>query len=60
MAVRLTWGNPHFYTDSRDPRIEKTVDPLKAGVAELRLACQPYSTLLEMAETLTDANPPRL
>ncbi|MEM1368744.1 MAG: M3 family oligoendopeptidase [Cyanobacteria bacterium P01_H01_bin.15] len=56
MPVRLTWDNTHFYTDSRDPRIEKTVDHLKAEISELRIACRPYSEQLYGAATLPKDN----
>ncbi|MEO1590668.1 MAG: M3 family oligoendopeptidase [Cyanobacteria bacterium J06632_22] len=56
MAVRLTWDNTHFFTDSQDPRIKKTVQQLEADIAELKVACQPYSERLEMAATLPEAD----
>ncbi len=56
MPVRLTWDNTHFFTDSSDPRIAQTVEDLKAEIAELRTACEPYSALLEMAATLPEAD----
>ncbi|MEM9137885.1 MAG: M3 family metallopeptidase, partial [Cyanobacteria bacterium P01_F01_bin.42] len=56
MPVRLTWDNTHFFTDSRDPRIEQTVDHLKAEIAELRIACQPYTERLNEAATLPEAD----
>jgi len=56
MAVRLTWDNTHFFTDCQDPRIEATVQQLEADVTELKVACQPYSELLEMVATLLEAD----
>ncbi|MEL6137945.1 MAG: M3 family oligoendopeptidase [Cyanobacteria bacterium J06628_6] len=56
MPVSLTWDNTHFFTSSDDPRIDETVTRLKDDIAALKVACQSYEALLEMAATLPAAD----
>ena len=55
-TLRQTWNNTHFFTSTSDPNIATTVEALKADIAEMANACQPFLAAIETAETLPQNN----
>ncbi len=55
-ALRQTWDNTSFFHSTSDPKIETTVEALKADIAAIALACQPFTDLVDTAETIAPAD----
>ncbi len=51
-TLRQTWDNTKFYSSTRDPKIDATVEALKADIANITADCKPFKTLAETAETI--------
>jgi oligoendopeptidase F len=54
--LRQTWDNTAFFASTRDPNIAATIEALKADVAKMAIACQPFLAALETAETLAPSD----
>ncbi len=55
-TLRQTWDNAQFFASTRDPKIETTVESLKADIAEIADACKPFTDLVDTAETIDPAD----
>ena len=51
-ALRQTWDNTAFFSSTSDPDIAKTVESLKAEIANISAACEPFADRVEAAETI--------
>ncbi|MEL6602062.1 MAG: M3 family oligoendopeptidase [Cyanobacteria bacterium J06614_10] len=51
-ALQQTWDNTAFFSSTSDPQIPNAIERLKADIATISDACQPFTTLVETAETL--------
>ncbi|MEL6469415.1 MAG: M3 family oligoendopeptidase [Cyanobacteria bacterium J06623_4] len=51
-ALQQTWNNTAFFSSTSDPQIPNAIEKLKADIATISDACQPFTTLVETAETL--------
>ncbi len=55
-ALRQTWDNTAFFASTDAPNIATAIEALQADIAELATACQPFSALIETAETIQSSD----
>ncbi|MEM9151542.1 MAG: M3 family oligoendopeptidase [Cyanobacteria bacterium P01_F01_bin.3] len=47
------WDNSQFFSGSDDPKIAIAVEEIKAAIATLATACEPFTLLSEVADTIS-------
>ena len=52
VSLRQTWDNTAFFSSTHDPKIAEVVERLKADIAEIGSACEPFTALVKTAETI--------
>ncbi|MBX2866106.1 MAG: peptidase family M3, partial [Leptolyngbyaceae cyanobacterium MAG.088] len=60
LPLPQTWNNDHFFQGTDDPTIVTTIANIRDQIAHIATACDPFSQLIETAETLPEKEFPPL
>ncbi|MEL6814716.1 MAG: M3 family oligoendopeptidase [Cyanobacteria bacterium J06598_3] len=53
--LRPLWDNTQFFEGTSDPQIANTIETLKGDITSLAALCEPFTAVIETAETLIES-----